>query len=112
MFALTCEIPESLYEALEQHARTVGENTSAFVTRVVRRAMRKPLQTLFQVSTSRALYSFRSRQVLITNGQPTLGVALPWAIAGTLVRPAEKVISISGDGSFSFRQWNLKPRFG
>jgi hypothetical protein len=45
--------------------------------------------------------SFRSRQVLITKGQQTLGVALPWAIAATLVRPAEKVISISGVGGKS-----------
>jgi hypothetical protein len=37
-------------------------------------------------------------QVLISNGQQTLGVALPWAIAATLVRPSEKVLSISGDG--------------
>src|SRR5262249_21181202 len=36
------------------------------------------------------------------NGQQTLGVALPWAIAACLVRPGEKVISISGDGGFLF----------
>jgi thiamine pyrophosphate-dependent acetolactate synthase large subunit-like protein len=38
---------------------------------------------------------------LFTKGQQTLGVALPWAIAATLVRPAEKVISISGGGGKS-----------
>ena len=31
-----------------------------------------------------------------------IGVALPWAIEATLVRPAEKVLSISGDGGFLF----------
>jgi acetolactate synthase-1/2/3 large subunit len=36
----------------------------------------------------------------MTNGQQTMGVALPWAIAASLVRPGEKVISVSGDGSF------------
>jgi acetolactate synthase I/II/III large subunit len=51
---------------------------------------------------ARYLYSFRARQFLITNGQQTLGVALPWAIAATLVRPQEKVLSISGDGGFLF----------
>src|SRR5580658_10128654 len=51
---------------------------------------------------ARHLYSFWPRQLLITNGQQTLGVGLPWAIAACLVRPGEKVISISGDGGFLF----------
>src|SRR4029077_13270891 len=54
----------------------------------------------FHLWLARHLYSFRARQMLISNGQQTLGVALPWAIAATLVRPAEKVLSISGDGGF------------
>ena len=56
----------------------------------------------FSIYLSRYLFSFRARQFLITNGQQTLGVALPWAIAATIVRPAEKVLSISGDGGFLF----------
>jgi acetolactate synthase-1/2/3 large subunit len=56
----------------------------------------------FSMYLARYLYSFRARQFLITNGQQTLGVALPWAIAATLVRPHEKVLSISGDGGFLF----------
>jgi len=56
----------------------------------------------FSMYLARYLYSFRARQFLITNGQQTLGVALPWAIAATLVRPQEKVLSISGDGGFLF----------
>ena len=51
---------------------------------------------------SRYLFSFRARQVLISNGQQTLGVALPWAIAASIVRPQEKVLSVSGDGGFLF----------
>ena len=50
----------------------------------------------------RYLYSFRPRQMMITNGQQTLGVALPWAIAACLARPHDKVISVSGDGGFLF----------
>jgi acetolactate synthase-1/2/3 large subunit len=50
----------------------------------------------------RYLFSFRARQFLISNGQQTLGTALPWAIAASLVRPHEKVLSISGDGGFLF----------
>lgn len=56
----------------------------------------------FSLYLSRYLHSFRARQLLISNGQQTLGVALPWAIAATLVRPQEKTLSISGDGGFLF----------
>jgi acetolactate synthase I/II/III large subunit len=56
----------------------------------------------FSLYLCRYLLSFRARQFLITNGQQTLGVALPWAIAATIVRPQEKVLSISGDGGFLF----------
>jgi acetolactate synthase-1/2/3 large subunit len=62
----------------------------------------------FHLWMARHLYSFRARQVLISNGQQTLGVALPWAIAATLVRPAEKVLSISGDGGFLFSAMELE----
>ncbi len=62
----------------------------------------------FHLWVARNLHSFRARQVLMTNGQQTLGVALPWAIAATLVRPAEKVVSISGDGGFLFSAMELE----
>ncbi len=62
----------------------------------------------FYLWLARHLYSFRARQILITNGQQTLGVALPWAIAASLVRPHEKVISISGDGGFLFSAMELE----
>ena len=62
----------------------------------------------FHIWLARHLYSFRARQLLMTNGQQTLGVALPWAIAATLVRPAEKVLSISGDGGFLFSAMELE----
>jgi acetolactate synthase-1/2/3 large subunit len=56
----------------------------------------------FSMWLCRHLFSFRARQFLITNGQQTLGVALPWAIAAAIVRPHEKALSISGDGGFLF----------
>jgi acetolactate synthase I/II/III large subunit len=62
----------------------------------------------FHIWLARLLYSFRPRQLLFTNGQQTLGVALPWAIAASLVRPGEKVISISGDGGFLFSATELE----
>jgi acetolactate synthase-1/2/3 large subunit len=62
----------------------------------------------FHIWLARHLYSFRPRQLLFTNGQQTLGVGLPWAIAASLVRPAEKVLSISGDGGFLFSSMELE----
>jgi acetolactate synthase I/II/III large subunit len=62
----------------------------------------------FHIWLARHLYSFRPRQVLMTNGQQTLGVGLPWGIAASLVRPNEKIISISGDGGFLFSVMELE----
>ena len=62
----------------------------------------------FHIWLARHLYSFRPRQVLMSNGQQTLGVGLPWGIAASLVRPNEKIISISGDGGFLFSAMELE----
>ena len=56
----------------------------------------------FHIWIARYFYSFRPGQLLISNGQQTLGVALPWAIAASLARPGGKVLSVSGDGGFLF----------
>jgi acetolactate decarboxylase len=55
MPTLTCEISDALSEALDRRSRATGESTSDFVSRALRRALDKPLHTLFQISTSRAL---------------------------------------------------------
>jgi acetolactate synthase-1/2/3 large subunit len=62
----------------------------------------------FHIWLARFLFSFRPRQLLFSNGQQTLGVGLPWGIAASLVRPHEKVISISGDGGFLFSAMELE----
>jgi acetolactate synthase-1/2/3 large subunit len=62
----------------------------------------------FHLWIARHLYSFKPRQVLISNGQQTLGVALPWGIAASLVRPSEKVLTISGDGGFLYSAMELE----
>jgi len=62
----------------------------------------------FHLWMARHLYSAKARQILITNGQQTLGVALPWAIAASIVRPNEKTLSISGDGGFLFSAMELE----
>ena len=67
-----------------------------------------PGHGLIHIWLARHLYSFRPRQLLISNGQQTLGVGLPWAIAACLVRPSDKVITISGDGGFLFSVGELE----
>jgi acetolactate synthase I/II/III large subunit len=62
----------------------------------------------FHLWMAHFLHSFRARQILISNGQQTLGVALPWGIASCLVRPNEKTLSISGDGGFLFSAMELE----
>lgn len=54
----------------------------------------------FHIWIARYLYSFRARQIMISNGQQTMGVALPWTIGAWLVNPERKVVSVSGDGGF------------
>ncbi len=57
---------------------------------------------------ARHLYSYKPHHLLFSNGQQTLGVALPWAMAASMVRPEEKIISISGDGGFLFSAMELE----
>ncbi|KAK2626782.1 hypothetical protein QTJ16_003957 [Diplocarpon rosae] len=62
---------------------------------------------------SRYFFCYQPRHFLVSNGQQTLGVALPWAIAASLIQSPgdpstrEKVISMSGDGGFMFTSQEL-----
>jgi acetolactate synthase-1/2/3 large subunit len=49
-----------------------------------------------------------ARQVMVSNGQQTLGVALPWAMAARLVHPDAPILSVSGDGGFLFSATELE----
>ncbi|KAA0099658.1 acetolactate synthase AlsS [Mycolicibacterium sp. P1-18] len=51
---------------------------------------------------------YEPRRLLFSNGQQTLGVALPWAMAAALVRPGTHIVSISGDGGFLFSAQELE----
>jgi acetolactate synthase-1/2/3 large subunit len=51
---------------------------------------------------------YEPRRLLFSNGQQTLGVALPWAMATCLVRPGTPVVSVSGDGGFLFSAQELE----
>lgn len=49
-----------------------------------------------------------ARQVLVSNGQQTLGVSIPWAIALSLLHPDQRVLSTSGDGGLLFTATELE----
>jgi len=49
---------------------------------------------------SRYFLSYSPRHYLTSNGQQTLGIALPWALAARLVYPKKRILSVSGDGGF------------
>ncbi|WP_163117100.1 acetolactate synthase AlsS [Bacillus subtilis] len=57
---------------------------------------------------SRYFRSYEPLTLMISNGMQTLGVALPWAISASLVKPGEKVVSVSGDGGFLFSAMELE----
>lgn len=57
---------------------------------------------------ARYFFAYEPHHLLFSNGQQTLGVALPWAMAARLVRPHDKIISISGDGGFLFSAGELE----
>jgi acetolactate synthase-1/2/3 large subunit len=51
---------------------------------------------------------YQPRRLLFSDGQQTLGVALPWAMAAAMVRPRTTVVSVSGDGGFLFSAQELE----
>jgi acetolactate synthase-1/2/3 large subunit len=62
----------------------------------------------FHIWLARHLVAHRPRQILIGNGQQTLGVGLPWGIAACLADRGAPVISVSGDGGFLFSAAELE----
>ncbi|MFJ4989325.1 acetolactate synthase AlsS [Streptomyces sp. NPDC088732] len=57
---------------------------------------------------ARHFRAWEPRHLLFSNGQQTLGVALPWAMATCMVRPGKQVVSVSGDGGFLFSAQELE----
>ena len=58
----------------------------------------------------RYFLAYEPRRLLCSNGQQTLGVGMPWAIAASLTQDppcSQKVISLSGDGGFMFSSMEL-----
>ncbi len=57
---------------------------------------------------ARYFFCYNPHHLLFSNGQQTLGVALPWAIGSYLANQKRKIISISGDGGFLFSAQELE----
>jgi acetolactate synthase-1/2/3 large subunit len=57
---------------------------------------------------ARHFFAFEPRKLLFTNGQQTLGVGVPWAMAASLTYPAKKVVAVVGDGGFLFSSMELE----
>lgn len=57
---------------------------------------------------ARYFRAYEPKTLLFSNGMQTLGVALPWGIAASLVNNRSKTISISGDGGFLFSAMELE----
>jgi acetolactate synthase I/II/III large subunit len=57
---------------------------------------------------ARHFFEFEPRKLLFSNGQQTLGVGLPWAMAASLTYPTKKVVAIAGDGGFLFSSMELE----
>lgn len=58
--------------------------------------------------TNRYCAADDARQVLVSNGQQTLGVSIPLAIALSLLYPDQRVLSTSGDGGLLFTATELE----
>lgn len=57
---------------------------------------------------ARHFRSYEPKTLLFSNGMQTLGVALPWAMAASLIHGRAKTVSLSGDGGFLFSAMELE----
>lgn len=57
---------------------------------------------------ARYYLAFEPHHLLFSNGQQTLGVALPWAMGAHFASPGKRIVSVSGDGGFLFSAMELE----
>src|SRR5580704_12545847 len=57
---------------------------------------------------ARHFFAFEPRKLLFSNGQQTLGVGIPWAMAASLTYPTKKVVAVVGDGGFLYSSMELE----
>ena len=111
---LVMEVQDALLEAKALGARQSGFPLHPLrLIYELRRLIGDDVTVLCDVGSiyvwmARYFNSYEPHRLLFSNGQQTLGVALPWAIAATFARPGEKVVSMSGDGGFLFSAMELE----
>jgi acetolactate synthase-1/2/3 large subunit len=57
---------------------------------------------------ARHFFEFEPRKLLFSNGQQTLGVGIPWAIAASLLYPTRKVVATVGDAGFLYSSMDIE----
>jgi acetolactate synthase I/II/III large subunit len=57
---------------------------------------------------ARHFFEFEPHKLLFSNGQQTLGVGIPWAMAASFTYPAKKVVAVVGDGGFLYSSMELE----
>ena len=57
---------------------------------------------------ARHFFEFEPRKLLFSNGQQTLGVGIPWAMAANLIYPRKKAVATVGDGGFLYSSMELE----
>ncbi len=116
--AASAEVAEQRNRLTEADAVTFPTDESAGIhpaalTLELRRVTPDDATVLCDVGSNyiymaRHFRTYHPRTLLFSNGQQTLGVALPWAIAAALVRPDAPVVSVSGDGGFLYSAMELE----
>jgi acetolactate synthase-1/2/3 large subunit len=57
---------------------------------------------------ARHFFEYEPRRLLFSNGQQTLGVGIPWAMAASFLNPGKKVVATVGDGGFLYSSMELE----
>lgn len=127
--ALTKVLPDGMRERHDKNAKSFYEMHQKIIrsTTVSKGHLMHPLHFIHDLRESidddtyvacdigtsymwmaRYFLSYEPHRLLFSNGQQTLGVALPWAMGVNFACPGKKVISISGDGGFLFSAMELE----
>ncbi|TKA83544.1 hypothetical protein B0A55_00528 [Friedmanniomyces simplex] len=104
-------------EKLDDYTSTTGKGLVQplhFISQLQKRVSKDTTVTCdvgtVYIYMMRYFFAYEPRRLLCSNGQQTLGVGMPWAIAASLTQDppcSRKVISLSGDGGFMFSSQEL-----
>jgi acetolactate synthase-1/2/3 large subunit len=110
------ELHQELFKRIDEGKDKVGKNNSVHPLRLVyeiNKIMDDDTIICCDIGSvymwlARYLISHKPHQLLFSNGQQTLGVALPWGMGIKLAYPTKKIITVSGDGGFLFSAMELE----